>query len=120
MKTRLSRASEEEIGEGVRRANVLIPAVVLVLLALAACGGDDRTATLDLDPARPAFATWEEAALAEAGRLHPGLSSPEAARVEVAPLSERIRVSDADGYCRLFGGKFRAGEGWQANDLGAC
>ena len=115
-------------------------AAVIGVIAMAACEasgvppGSTVTATRDrqggtvtvqrggeLDAQRPAHATWEEAAVAEAMRLSPALVAPVAERVRFgAPVSfERVQVT-APGYCHVFGGLHDDHHGWQANDLGPC
>lgn len=109
----------------VRLKRIFLTTVVLVLACVVvACSGDtgttSRSATSGFDPERAVADSWEEAAVAEAERLSPGLSNPRAERVDVTPMDERVRV-EADGdYCHIFGGKFDSRIGWQANDLGTC
>lgn len=111
-------------GDGVSTAKTLVAAAFLALAA-GACGGADtgtssRAATDDLDTNQPVFDTWEEAAIAEAERLNPELGETRTDRIEIAPQDERVRVQAPGGYCHIFGGKFHAEQGWQANDLGTC
>lgn len=104
---------------------VVASALLAIVFGAAACDGGDSVTSIeqesgDLDLSQPVFDTWEEAALAEAERLNPGLTDTRVDRVEISPQDERVRIQASDGYCRVFGGKFHRNQGWQANDLGAC
>lgn len=110
---------------GARTFGTAFAAVLVIVAGSTACGVErasttTREASSDMDTDRPVFDTWEEAAVAEAERLNPGLVDARADRVESPPSFERMRVRAAGGYCHIYGGKVDSRVGWQANDLGGC
>lgn len=63
--------------------------------------------------------TWEQAALAEASRLHPEWHDLRARRVHLTAIGERIQVQADGGVCRMYGGEGLKGR-WRANEIGPC
>jgi hypothetical protein len=63
--------------------------------------------------------TWEQAAAAEAARLHPLATGLHAYRVHLPGIGDRVHVQGNFGFCRMYGGMAVKGR-WQANEVGAC
>lgn len=61
------------------------------------------------------YDTWEEAAAAEARRLHPELTGITTELVDLTRLDERILVRANGGYCAVYGGMELEGR-WQATE----
>lgn len=114
------------------RTRALVAPAAAVTVLLAGCAGpgsqdvaraDESVQATAMAEAGPAttgqgrwYASWEEAAIAEAQRLHPGLAGVTAERVDLTTLDERVVVRAASGFCAVYGG--RAVEGrWQADEV---
>ena len=105
--------------------------MALAVLAQAACSpwwpsdGAQSTAssavTLDSDDLNEGdwHPTWEDAALAEAKRLHPELEGLRAKRVHIRGVGERIYVEAEGGFCSVYGG-MSLRHRWRANETSSC
>ena len=109
---------------------LLVPAATAVLLA--GCSGSgstevaeavetvDAVRSVEVTPASVEegqwYDTWEEAAIAEARRLHPGLTGLTAERVELTTLDERVVVRAPSGFCAVYGG-MAVEDRWQADEV---
>ena len=110
---------------------LLVPAVAGTVL-LAGCSGSgsqegaeavetvDAVRSVEVGPAAVEhgqwYDTWEEAAIAEADRLHPGLRDLTAERVDLTTLDERVVVRASSGFCAIYGG-MAVEDRWQANEV---
>lgn len=104
--------------------------LALAVLAVSACspwwpseGAQSSTAavTVESDDLSEGdwYDTWEEAALAEASRLHPGLEGLRAERVHIRGVGDRVYVEAKGGFCRVYGG-MRLQDRWRANETVSC
>lgn len=108
----------------------LIVMMALVALVASAClpwwpseGTQSSTAavTVESDDLTEGdwYASWEEAALAEAERLHPELEDLNAERVSIRGVGDRVYVEAEGGFCRVYGG-MRLNDRWRANETSSC
>lgn len=113
-------------------ARVLLPPVLAAAALLAGCSGPDSqqvaeaVETVDVAAAAEArsgsveqgrgYDTWEEAAIAEAQRLHPELTELTAERVDLTTLDERVVVRASSGFCGIYGGMAVEGR-WRADEV---
>lgn len=104
--------------------------MALVVLATSACspwwpseGAESSTAAVTVEPGDLSdgdwYATWEEAALAEAKRLHPELEGLRAERVHIRGVGDRVYVEAEGDFCRVYGG-MRLQDRWRANETVSC